>query len=84
MNILIIEGDYKDCEATTFMRGLERYFTDDTDGSLVLASKYTYIQKDGLLRDIYYLLDVASHSLDINFFKALCSEAHILQPLPFK
>lgn len=81
MDIIIIEGEYKDCEATTFMRGLERYFTDDTDGSLVLASKHTYIQKYGLLRDIYYLLDVATYSLDIDFFKKNINEREIKNPL---
>lgn len=70
MEILIVDGEYKGCEATTFTKGGIHYFRDDLDNSDILLSNHLYIQKDGLLTDVVYLLNLAysAGSLE-NFLK---------------
>ena len=68
MNILIVEGAYKGCEATTFTKGGVHYFKDDINNSDILLSNHLYIQKDGCLIDVINILNIAWGSDNLDFF----------------
>lgn len=68
MEVLIVEGAYKGCEATTFTKDGVHYFKDDMDDSDILLNNHLYIQKDGCLVDVVYLLNIAFGSDNLEFF----------------
>lgn len=68
MNILIIDGPYKGCEATTFTKGGIHYFKDEFQNSDILLSNHLYVLKDGYLNDIVYILNLARNSDNLNNF----------------
>lgn len=81
MEVLIIDGAYKGCEATTFTKGGIQYFKDELDGSDILLNNHLYIQKDGCLCDIVYLLNIAYSSENLGSFSKSIVEKKIKAPL---
>jgi len=80
MDILIVEGTYKGCEATTFTKGGVHYFRDELDESDILLSNHLYILKDSLLNDVLYLLNLAySSGSEENFIKNI-NQKEIKEP----
>lgn len=80
MEILIIDGAYKGCEALTWHKGAELYFKDDMDNSDILLKNHPYILKDGELSDIVYLLGVAYGSGSLESFIKNIDNSKIKNP----
>lgn len=68
MDIIIVDGEYKGCEASTFTKGGTHYFRDELIESDILLSNHLYIQKDGVLSDVHYLLNL-TNAKDIDLTK---------------
>lgn len=68
MEVVIIDGDYKGCEALVFIKGVVPYFRDDEVNSDIPLANYTCIKKNGVLEDVFNLLNVASNSKSASDF----------------